>query len=87
MSEALRNVARHAGTEADCAVIVQLADDGLSMAVVDNGEGFDPDEVAPGRLGIEVSIVGRMSRVDGGHARVSSRPGRGTTVRIGWEKP
>lgn len=87
MSEALRNVARHAGTEADCAVIVQLADDGLSMAVVDNGEGFDPDEVAPGRIGIEVSIVGRMSRVDGGHARVSSRPGRGTTVRIGWEKP
>ena len=87
MSEALRNVMRHAGRGADCGVIVQLAPDALNMAVVDNGEGFDPEAIGPGRLGIAVSIRGRMARVDGGHAQISSHPGRGTTVQIGWTRP
>ncbi|QMT00724.1 sensor histidine kinase [Gordonia jinghuaiqii] len=87
MSEALRNVIRHAGPDADCAVLVQFAPDALSMAVVDNGVGFEPGGVAPGRLGIEVSIRGRLARVPGGHAHVNSRPGRGTTVQIRWERP
>ncbi|TYQ10415.1 UNVERIFIED_ORG: signal transduction histidine kinase [Gordonia westfalica J30] len=86
MSEALRNVVRHAGPDAECAVIVQLAPEVLSMAVVDNGTGFDPDSVGPGRVGIAVSIRGRMSRLPGGQAQVNSRPGRGTTVQIGWER-
>ncbi|WP_168704507.1 sensor histidine kinase [Gordonia paraffinivorans] len=87
MSEALRNVMRHAGRGADCGVIVQFAPDALNMAVVDNGEGFDPEAIGPGRLGIAVSIRGRMARVDGGHAQISSHPGRGTTVQIGWTRP
>lgn len=87
MSEALRNVVRHAGDDAECAVIVRFAPDSLSMAVVDNGVGFDPETVAVGRLGIAVSIRGRLARLPGGHARVQSRPGRGTTVQILWERP
>lgn len=87
MTESLRNVVRHAGAGVDCAVIVRLAPDALSMAVVDNGVGFDPGTVAAGRLGIEVSIRGRLARVPGGHAEVRSRAGRGTTVQIMWERP
>ncbi|WP_238421317.1 ATP-binding protein [Gordonia sp. 'Campus'] len=87
MTESLRNVVRHAGAGADCAVIIRLASDALSMAVVDNGVGFDPGTVAAGRLGIEVSILGRLARVPGGHAEVRSRAGRGTTVQIMWERP
>ncbi|MCZ4536204.1 ATP-binding protein [Gordonia terrae] len=87
MSESLRNVLRHAGDDAECAVIVQLASDALSMAVVDDGVGFDPESVAVGRLGIAVSIRGRLARLPGGHALVHSRAGRGTTVQIRWERP
>lgn len=87
MSEALRNVVRHAGDDAECAVIVRFEPDSLSMAVVDNGVGFDPETVAAGRLGIAVSIRGRLARLPGGHARVQSRAGRGTTVQILWERP
>lgn len=87
MSESLRNVLRHAGDDAECAVIVQLASDALSMAVVDDGVGFDPESVAVGRLGIAVSIRGRLARLPGGHARMHSRAGRGTTVQIRWERP
>ena len=87
MSESLRNVLRHAGDDAECAVIVQLASDALSMAVVDDGVGFDPESVAVGRLGIAVSIRGRLARLPGGHARVHSRAGRGTTVQVRWERP
>jgi len=87
MSEALRNVLLHAGDEAECAVIVQFTPDSLSMAIVDNGVGFDPESVAAGRLGIAVSIRGRLARLPGGRARVQSRAGRGTTVQILWERP
>ena len=87
MSEALRNVVRHAGADAESAVIVQLTADALSMAVVDDGAGFDPDAVAPGRIGIAVSIRERMAQLPGGSARMTSRVGRGTTVQIAWERP
>ena len=86
LAEALRNVVRHAGDDADCAVIAQLTEGAISMAVVDDGHGFDPDATPPGRLGIQVSIRTRMVQV-GGAARVSSRPGRGTTVQLLWERP
>ncbi|MGW6033738.1 sensor histidine kinase [Gordonia terrae] len=86
MTESLRNVIRHAGTDAECAVIARLAPDAVSMAVVDNGVGFDPGSVPAGRLGIEVSIRGRLARVPGGRADVRSLVGRGTTVQILWER-
>lgn len=85
MGESLRNVVRHAGAGADCAVIAQLTDDAISMAIVDDGHGFDPDTTPEGRLGIRVSIRTRMEQA-GGHARVNSRRGRGTTVQLLWER-
>lgn len=87
MSEALRNVRRHAGTDAHCGVFVYLGADAASMAVIDNGSGFDPDAVPPGRVRIAASIRGRLARVPGGHADVMSRRGRGTTVTMRWERP
>lgn len=86
MAEALRNVMRHAGPDAACGVIVQVSDDAISMAVVDDGRGFDPDTPPVGRLGIEVSIRKRMAQV-GGEARIRSRRGRGTTVQLIWKRP
>mgnify|MGYP002720243723 FL=1 len=66
-------------------MIAQLTDDAISMAIVDDGHGFDPDTTPEGRLGIRVSIRTRMEQA-GGHARVNSRRGRGTTVQLLWER-
>ncbi|QFZ24572.1 ATP-binding protein [Saccharothrix syringae] len=79
--ESLLNVARHAGTT--CAeVSVVPVGDGVVVAVVDRGRGFDPDRVSRHRRGISGSVVGRMAAV-GGSAAVTSGPG-GTVVRLAW---
>jgi signal transduction histidine kinase len=82
VGEALRNVARHAGTgQAELTV-----DGGAGWAVVkvtDRGRGFDPAGIPPSRRGIRESITGRMLAV-GGRAAIASRPGAGTTVTVSW---
>jgi len=82
VGEALRNVARHAGTsQADVTV-----SGGTGWAVVkitDHGRGFDPAATPPSRRGIRESITGRMLAA-GGRAAIASRPGAGTIVTVSW---
>lgn len=82
LSEALRNSRLHAGSNARRDVTVKLSDDSLSVDVTDDGAGFDPTAVAPHRLGIAVSIIGRMRSLPGGSASVHSSPDGGTRVRL-----
>ncbi|MFW0794461.1 ATP-binding protein [Gordonia sp. CPCC 205515] len=83
-AEAVRNSRRHAGAAATVEVTVVAEPDRLRAEVVDDGVGFDPDVVAASRLGIAVSIRGRMSKVNGGAAHIDSRPGHGTRVLLEW---
>ncbi|MGZ8177005.1 sensor histidine kinase [Williamsia sp. SKLECPSW1] len=85
MGEALRNSIRHAAAVSH-EVTATLGDDSIEVSVADDGRGFDTRSVAPHRLGIAVSIVGRMRQIDGGDARVVSTPGRGTDVTITWRR-
>jgi hypothetical protein len=84
-TEALRNSLRHAGgPEVVRSAIIRLTTFGATVIVRDNGAGFDPAAVDPYRLGILVSIRGRLNAVDRGSAHVSSAPGRGTTITLDW---
>jgi signal transduction histidine kinase len=78
--EALRNAARHAGG-APVVVFAELSPQRVEVFVRDDGVGFDPDGVEPGRRGIRDAIVGRMA-VAGGQATVESAPGEGTEVAL-----
>lgn len=84
LAEALRNSNRHAGPHAHTRVRGTVSGDRVSLEVSDDGVGFDGDAVPAQRLGIAVSIRGRMNRVADGHATVESAPGEGTVVRLGW---
>ena len=53
------------------------------MSIKDNGVGFRPEFVSDRRLGIRVSIVGRMRAV-GGTAEIHSSTGSGTDIRLSW---
>jgi signal transduction histidine kinase len=55
----------------------------VHIVIADTGRGFDSQEVPAERLGLRVSIRERLSKV-GGHARIESEPGEGTTVTILW---
>jgi len=86
--EAARNARRHgggAGSPPDIGVFVAATEDGRGLQVVvsDDGIGFDPSLVAPQRMGLAVSVLGRMERV-GGRAEIVTATGSGTTVRLGW---
>lgn len=86
--EAARNARRHgggAGSAPDITVVVGGTEDGkgLEVAVSDDGVGFDPSLVAPQRMGLAVSVLGRVERV-GGYAEVITATGSGTTVRLLW---
>lgn len=95
VGEALANVGKHA--EASRVVVYAEPDDtlfgigdgagagegvgeGLFVSIKDDGVGFDPETVAR-RLGLKESIIGRVEAL-GGRVEISSKPGRGTEVRL-----
>ncbi|HEY7430263.1 MAG TPA: ATP-binding protein [Streptosporangiaceae bacterium] len=82
VSEALRNVERHAGTD-QAEVIVTGGAGWAVVEITDHGRGFDPAATPPSRRGIRESITGRMLAA-GGRATIASRPGTGTTVTVSW---
>lgn len=82
-AEAARNCVRHAGRDSTAAVHVEWDDDQVRVAVVDDGDGFDPKLVRRDRMGLAVSIERRMTLL-GGRATVDTRPGRGTRVLLEW---
>jgi signal transduction histidine kinase len=82
VSEALRNVERHAGTGQ--AEVTVTGDEGWAVVkIADGGRGFDPAATPPSRRGIRESITGRMLAA-GGRATIASRPGAGTTITVSW---
>jgi signal transduction histidine kinase len=66
-------------------VTVELAPSALRVIVRDNGIGFERRSVPPHRLGVAVSIEGRMRQLDGGSAEIDTSR-RGTTVRLSWAR-
>ncbi len=89
--EILRNSVQHAAGDdlrrVTRLVRAQFAVDSITVHVLDDGRGFEPSRVAESRLGLRVSVRGRLARIPGGFSRVRSKPGRGTLVEIGWRRP
>jgi PAS domain S-box-containing protein len=79
--EALRNVARHAGSSA-AKVSLRPLEDGLQLAVVDSGVGFDPKRQ---RSNPSLGLASMKERVRllGGEFEIESAPGHGTTI-LAW---
>jgi signal transduction histidine kinase len=75
--EALRNVMAHAQAST---VTVTVASDArvATVAVVDDGRGFDPAAVGEQSFGLR--LLGDLLRDVGGSLAVESEPGGGTTV-------
>ena len=77
LQESLRNIARHARANRG-AVSLERTADGIRLVVRDWGAGFARDAAAGAGLGI-ASMEQRM-RLVRGTLKVTSQPGRGTTV-------
>jgi PAS domain S-box-containing protein len=79
--EAMRNVARHARAGA-VEVTLRRLDDGLQLAIRDNGTGFDPSRK---RERVSLGLASMKERVHllGGELDIESAPGHGTTI-VAW---
>ncbi len=83
-AEAVRNACRHAGPGARRSLDITADSGDLRVVITDDGRGFDPAVVPPHRLGLAVSVRGRMRQVVGASADVASSPGAGTTITLRW---
>jgi signal transduction histidine kinase len=83
--EALSNVERHAGVDAQAWVLVESDETAVMVSVRDDGAGIGAGRLEAagheGRLGVAQSIVGRI-RSAGGTVTIDSHPGQGTEVEI-----
>jgi len=87
LGEAMRNSVRHGGSRSATVkrrVTMTATAKSIVIEARDDGRGFEVRRIAPERLGIRTSILGRMSAVPGCIAWVSSTPGDGTLVVLSW---
>jgi signal transduction histidine kinase len=81
--EALRNITQHAEASG---VSVRLSDGPtVELTIVDDGHGFDPVNVPKGHLGL--AIMHERAESIGARLRISSSVGRGTTIRLSYQRP
>lgn len=86
-TEAVKNARRHSGaTRCEVNVIGRslMNANRVVVKIKDNGVGFDQALVSDRRLGVRVSIIGRLNAV-GGAGKVTSTSGSGTEVDLEWE--
>jgi PAS domain S-box-containing protein len=76
--DVLANVAQHAHARRVW-VTLSRANEGIRLAIRDDGAGFSPSAVEPG-LGLGIVAMRERLRAVGGSLSISSRPGAGTKV-------
>jgi signal transduction histidine kinase len=81
--QAVDNSSKHAGPATKKYVSLQSHGNGLKIVVSDNGKGFRPSKISKDRLGIQLSIIGRVKSV-GGRVFIRSERGKGTDVVLEW---
>ena len=79
--EALNNIAKHA--EAGQVVIqLRYAAGAVELRLCDDGRGFDPAHVSPGRSGL--SMMHERAQAVGAMLSIASQPGHGTEITLRW---
>ena len=77
--EALNNILKHARA-ARVSIEIRGADAGLQVEIRDDGVGFDPSEIRPGRIGLQ-NMAERCQAL-GAALEIQSAPNAGTLIRI-----
>ena len=81
--QAMANSIQHAGRRARRLLRLKVEPKGVKIVVKDDGVGFRPGRVPKSRLGLRISIIGRVESV-GGRVFIESKIGGGTTIVIEW---
>lgn len=77
--EALSNILRHADAS-EVTIFLSGDEKILSLQILDNGKGFNPDEVSLERMGLR--IMGERADSIGGALHIESGKDKGTAIRV-----
>lgn len=84
VQESVNNILKHSGAS-DAAVRIKRQAGRLHVSIRDNGSGFTPNaRLSPSlrRPGMGLMGIEERTRMLGGHCRIRSAPGEGTTIAI-----
>ena len=81
--QAIDNAARHSKADNVELILDSPSIGAIEIQVRDDGVGFRVDRVPRDRIGIKISVFGRMLAI-GGEAEIDSNPGNGTRVLLRW---
>jgi signal transduction histidine kinase len=87
IQEATSNIIKYANADL-IQVHLRHADDALHFSISDNGEGFDPSEVAirsGSDRGLGLMSMKERAHLSGGDYVIDSVAGRGTRIHISWK--
>jgi two-component system, NarL family, sensor kinase len=87
--EALQNVAKHADASRAMLALTEYPDK-VVLEIADDGTGFDASAAEPsptGRMHYGLSGIRERAELGADELDLDSRPGRGTTVRLGVPRP
>ena len=79
IKETIHNTVKHSGAT-ELRLKIHRQRQNLLIAVQDNGKGFDPATIQPGRNGLG-NLSSRMREL-GGNCRITSRPGEGCLIEF-----
>lgn len=83
VEEALRNIEKHASASEVHINLNQSTESAtpvFTLSVVDDGRGFDPEQVAAGHYGL-IGLQEQATLMDG-ELTIKSKPGQGTTISL-----
>jgi two-component system nitrate/nitrite sensor histidine kinase NarX len=79
--EGLNNIAKHAAAN-QVAIHLQYHPGAVELRLCDDGCGFDPAHISPGRSGL--GIMRERAQAVGAILSLTSQPGQGTEITIRW---
>ena len=80
--EALNNIAKHSGASR-AQITLHCQPRQVSMNIIDNGHGFDINQVAPGSFGLG-NMQERANHI-GAALKIDSKAGEGTEITVTWQ--
>lgn len=83
--QAIDNALQHSGAKKFSLILSSPEEGVVDIELTDDGKGFNKNRVPRDRIGIPLSILGRMETI-GGVATIKTSPGNGTSVKLRWPK-
>lgn len=83
--QSVTNSVQHAGTVSKRELFLRGSARGFKVVIKDNGRGFRPSRIPKNRLGVRLSVIGRVESV-GGRVFFDTKPGEGTSVILEWNR-